>query len=181
MNPHRKEEHIRVLVETNKGSKNQYVWEEESKSIRFIRTLFHNLRYPAEYGLVLNTLDEDHKALDALVLIDEPTFPGCIIHARPIGLFKMFEEEGPDHKLICIPVEDPRWNKIFNLHQVDAGLMKEIELFLTAYARFEDHKMDLEGWEDQNSALDIVREAQARYWELHSETVNPDYSCLNPR
>ncbi|BDC99529.1 inorganic diphosphatase [Persicobacter psychrovividus] len=156
-------DYVKVLVETNKGSRNRYVWEESAKQMRFNRTLFHNMRYPAEYGFIENTIDEDNKPLDALVLIDEPTFPGCLIHARPIGIFKIFEENTADHKVICVPIEDPRWNKIYHLDEVNPDLMKEIEFFFEAYVRFESQKVDIEGWQDSSMAQKVLEKASERY------------------
>jgi inorganic pyrophosphatase len=87
----------------------------ERKALRFDRMLFSAVHYPSDYGFILDTLAPDGDPLDALVLVGEPTFPGCIIETKPIGLFKMWDEKGPDEKILCVPTADPLWNHIQQL------------------------------------------------------------------
>ncbi|WP_367357362.1 inorganic diphosphatase, partial [Mesotoga sp.] len=86
------------MIEIPKGSRNKYEYDKKLKRIRFDRTLFSAVHYPMDYGFILNTLAEDEDPLDAMVLLWEPTFPGCLIEAKPIGAFKMWDEKGPDEK-----------------------------------------------------------------------------------
>ena len=97
-----------VLVEIPKGQRNKYEVDHESGRIRLDRTLFTSTQYPADYGYIENTLGLDGDPLDALVILQEPTFPGCLIHCRAIGMFRMTDEAGGDDKVLCVPSTDPR-------------------------------------------------------------------------
>jgi inorganic pyrophosphatase len=115
MDAHPEELTIDVMVEIPKGSRNKYEYDMERKALRFDRMLFSAVHYPSDYGFILDTLAPDGDPLDALVLVGEPTFPGCIIETKPIGLFKMWDEKGPDEKILCVPTADPLWNHIQQL------------------------------------------------------------------
>src|SRR5712675_1242504 len=97
-----------VFIEIPRGSRNKYEVDHESGLIRLDRTLFTATQYPADYGFVPDTLGEDGDPLDAMVLVQEPTFPGCLIRSRPVGMFRMTDEKGGDDKVICVPACDPR-------------------------------------------------------------------------
>ena len=104
-----------VFIEIPRGSRNKYEVDHESGLIRLDRTLFTATQYPADYGFVPETLGEDGDPLDALVLVQEPTFPGCLIRSRPIGMFRMTDEKGGDDKIICVPAGDPRQENLREL------------------------------------------------------------------
>ncbi|MTI29731.1 inorganic diphosphatase [Xanthovirga aplysinae] len=156
---------IDVVVEIPKGSRNKYEYDYEKKMIRYDRMIFSSMHYPSDYGFVPDTLALDGDALDALVLVSEPTFPGCIIEVKPIGLFRMTDDKGPDAKLICVPVSDPVWNKINNLEEVNPHLIKEIEHFFQVYKDLEEKKVGIEGWEDKAAAIKAIEESKVRYQE----------------
>ncbi len=92
-----------VVVEIPKGHRNKYEMDHKTGRIRLDRTLFTATSYPADYGFIEDTLGRDGDPLDAMVLVDEPTFPGCVIRCRPIGMFRMTDEHGPDDKVLCLP------------------------------------------------------------------------------
>lgn len=154
---------VTVMIEIPKGSRNKYEYDKELKVIRFDRMLFSAMHYPSDYGFIPATLAEDGDPLDALVLVWEPTFPGCVIQAKPVGLFKMWDEKGPDQKILCVPIYDPLWNHIQNLTDVPPHLLKEIEHFFSVYKALEKKKTGVEGWEGLDSALRIIQEAHNRY------------------
>jgi inorganic pyrophosphatase len=156
-------ETIRVIVEIPKGSRNKYEMDHETGRIRLDRTLFASVHYPADYGFIDGTLGEDTDPLDALVLVSEPTFPGCEIEARPVGVFKMRDDKGIDHKVLCVPVSDPLWSSITTLKEVPPHLLDEIEHFFNVYKTLEHKETFTEGWEDAGVAQTIVDEAYARY------------------
>ena len=108
-------------------------------------------------------MGEDGDPLDALVLVTEPTFPGCMIEARPIGLFKMVDEKGIDDKILCVPINDPLWNHIFTIEEVPKNLLKEIEHFFKIYKDLEEKKIDVKGWGGLESALKVIEEAEKRF------------------
>jgi inorganic pyrophosphatase len=151
------------MIEIPKGSRNKYEYDKIKKRVRFDRMLFSPVHYPTDYGFIQETLALDGDALDALVLVWEPTFPGCIIDAKPVGLFKMRDEKGPDEKILCVPLYDPLWNHIESLADVTPHLLKEIEHFFSIYKELEEKKIEVEGWEDRKSAIRIIKQSQQRY------------------
>lgn len=153
---------VSVLIEIPKGSRNKYEFDKQKRLLKFDRMLFSAVHYPSDYGFILDTLALDGDALDALVLVWEPTFPGCIIEASPVGLFKMWDEKGPDEKILCVPVGDPFWNHIRNLSEVPPHLLKEIEHFFKIYKELEKKKTAVEGWQDRESAIKAIIESRQR-------------------
>jgi inorganic pyrophosphatase len=156
---------VDVLVEIPKGSRNKYEYDKQKKVVRYDRMIFSSMHYPSDYGFVPETLALDGDPLDALVLVSEPTFPGCIIEVKPLGLFRMEDEKGPDAKLLCVPVSDPIWNKLNELQDVNPHLLNEIEHFFKVYKDLEKKKVGIEGWEDRDSAIKTIRASQKRYWD----------------
>ena len=154
---------VNVIVEIPKGSRNKYEYDTRRKVIKFDRMLFSAMHYPSDYGFIIDTIAEDGDPLDALVLVWEPTFPGCMIEARPVGLFRMRDEKGPDAKILCIPLGDPMWNHIKTLEDVPPHLLKEIEHFFKVYKDLEEKKTGIEGWEGLDSALRDIKDAQERF------------------
>ena len=118
-----------VTIEIPKGVRNKYEMDHKTGRIRLDRTLFTATQYPADYGFVDNTLGEDGDPLDALVIMEEPTFPGCRVRARPVGVFWMDDDAGPDAKIICVPHGDPRWDHVQDIGDLPEHLRKEIEPF----------------------------------------------------
>ena len=157
---------VNVMVEIPKGSRNKYEYDSKRRVIKFDRMLFSAMHYPSDYGFIVDTLAEDGDHMDALVLVWEPTFPGCMIEARPVGLFRMHDEKGPDAKILCIPLGDPMWNYIKTLDDVPPHLLKEIEHFFKVYKDLEEKKTGIEGWEGLESALKDIKEAQERFKQL---------------
>ena len=148
-----------VTVEIPKGTRNKYEVDHESGRIKLDRTLFTATRYPADYGFIDNTLGEDGDPLDALVLIDEPTFPGCLIRCRAIGMFHMRDEQGGDDKIMCIPAADPRLAHLHELEDISEFYRLEIQHFFETYKDLEPGK-SVEGahWAGRKeSEAEIVR------------------------
>ncbi|HZJ83694.1 MAG TPA: inorganic diphosphatase [Clostridia bacterium] len=152
-----------VMIEIPKGSRNKYEYDEERKVIRFDRMLFSPVHYPADYGFIPNTLALDGDPLDALVLVWESTFPGCLIEAFPIGLFMMVDEKGEDEKILCVPKNDPLWNHVRELEDVPPHLLREIEHFFTIYKDLEHKEVTIDGWRNKDSALEVIKSTQRRY------------------
>ena len=129
-----------VTIEIPKGNRNKYEVDHQTGRIRLDRTLFTATQYPADYGYVEETLGEDGDPLDALVLIQEPTFPGCLITARAIGMFRMRDEKGGDDKVICVPSDDPRQEHLRDIHHVAEFYKLEIQHFFEVYKDLEPGK-----------------------------------------
>ena len=154
---------LNVMVEIPKGSRNKYEFDKKTQRIVFDRMLFSAVHYPSDYGFIPDTLALDGDPLDALVLVTEPTFPGCMISARPVGLFKMTDEKGEDDKILCIPVRDPLWNHIHELDQVPPHLLLEIEHFFNVYKDLEKKKVSVQGWDHKQAALEVIQQSFDRY------------------
>jgi inorganic pyrophosphatase len=152
-----------VIVEIPKGSRNKYELDHRTGRIRFDRMLFSALHYPTDYGFIDETLGEDGDPLDALVLVWEPTFPGCVIEATPLGVFKMEDEKGHDHKILSVPVSDPIWSSMQSLDDVPPHLLKEIEHFFAVYKDLENKPTAVGGWEPRVSAETIIADARERF------------------
>ncbi len=153
------------MVEVPKGSRNKYEYDTRKKVIVFNRMLFSAVHYPSDYGFILDTLAEDTDPLDALVLVWEPTFPGCILEVKPVAVLKMRDEMGPDSKVLCVPVADPNWNHINNLGDVPPHLLKEIFHFFAIYKELETKQTIMYGWEDRASAIRDIEDARRRFRE----------------
>ena len=154
---------VSVVVEIPKGGRNKYEYDKAKKAFVFDRMLFSSVHYPSDYGYIPDTLALDGDPLDALVLVWEPTFPGCIIESKPIGLFKMWDEKGEDDKILCVPVRDPLWNHIHDLSQVPPHLLREIEHFFTIYKDLEMKKVKVDGWRGLHVALDEIQASRKRH------------------
>ncbi|MGV8993072.1 MAG: inorganic diphosphatase [Flavobacterium sp.] len=152
-----------VLIEIPKGSRNKYEYDFEFKKIRYDRMLFSSMMYPADYGFIPETLALDGDPLDVLVLVTEPTFPGCVMEVKPIGVFHMADDKGQDEKIICVPVSDPIWNRLEDLSDINPHLLKEIEHFFQVYKDLENKKVDVGGWGDVNEAKQIIVECINRF------------------
>ncbi len=129
-----------VTIEIPKGTRNKYEMDHVSRRIRLDRMLFTSTRYPADYGFVENTLGEDGDPLDVLVLLDEPTFPGCLISCRAIGMFRMRDEKGGDDKVLAVPCEDPRVDHLRDIDDLPNFDRLEIQHFFETYKDLEPGK-----------------------------------------
>jgi len=152
---------VTVVVEIPKGSRNKYELDPVTGAITLDRMLFTSMQYPADYGFIIDTLAGDGDTLDALVFVGEPTFPGCRITARPIGLFRMRDEKGPDEKILCVPLKDPTWSHVQELGDVNPNLLNEIEHFFAVYKDLEGHKVGIDGFGNRAEAHDVIAAARA--------------------
>jgi inorganic pyrophosphatase len=145
---------VEVIIEIPKGQRNKYEMDHATGRIKLDRMLFTSTRYPADYGFIEDTLADDGDPLDALVLLEEPTFPGCLIDARPIGMFRMRDEKGADDKVLCVPATDPRWDGVQELDQVSKFDRLEIQHFFEVYKQLEPGKWVRGGhdWADRAGA-----------------------------
>jgi inorganic pyrophosphatase len=152
-----------VLIEIPKGSRNKYEFDFDLQKIRFDRMLFSSMMYPGDYGFVPQTLALDSDPLDVLVLGHQPTYPNVVMEVRPIGVFYMTDEKGPDEKIICVPVSDPIWSKKEDLADLNPHRLKEIEHFFQVYKDLEKKKVDTGGWGDAEAAVQIYHDCVERY------------------
>jgi inorganic pyrophosphatase len=154
---------VDVVIEIPQGSRNKYEMDHKTGRIRLDRMLFTSTVYPLDYGFLEGTLAEDGDPLDALVWLDEPTFPGCLVTVRPVAVFWMSDEKGPDAKVLTVPAGDPRRAGVRDLGDVPPYLLAEIGHFFDIYKELEPHKStDVRGWMDRVEAERVIGEAQAR-------------------
>jgi inorganic pyrophosphatase len=154
---------IEVIVEIPQGSRNKYEMDHHSGRIRLDRMLFTATRYPLDYGFIPDTLAVDGDPLDAMVLLGDPTFPGCVITARPVGVFWITDEHGPDAKILTVPARDPRYAGLHDLADVPAHVRDEISHFFDIYKELEPGKAtDIRGWQDRVAAERAIGEATDR-------------------
>ena len=155
-----------VLVEIPAGSRNKYEVDKKSGKIRLDRMLFTSTRYPWDYGYVENTLGLDGDPIDALVMLDEPTFPGCVVSCRVIGMFRMTDEAGGDDKLLCVAAGDIRKNDIKDLPDVPKYELDEIKHFFEVYKTLEPGKEVHGGdWVGHDAAEAEIQASYNRYKE----------------
>ncbi|HLN63176.1 MAG TPA: inorganic diphosphatase [Symbiobacteriaceae bacterium] len=148
---------VEILVEIPKGSQNKYVWDQNRKRVRLDRVLHSSIHYPADYGFVWETHAPDGRPLDALLLVTNSTFPGCVVEGKVIGCLKTQDEKGEDTKIIAVPTHDPRLSGINALSEVPPHILKEVEYFFAAYKHLEGHDVDILGWGDVVEAVDLIR------------------------
>ena len=154
---------VQVIVEVPQGSRNKYEMDHARGLIRLDRMLFTSTRYPLDYGFVPGTMAEDGDPLDAMVMLDEPTFPGCEVVARPVGVFWMLDEHGPDAKVLAVPARDRRFEAVREIVDVPGHLKAEISHFFDIYKDLEPGKdTDVRGWQDRAAAEGVITEAFAR-------------------
>lgn len=154
---------VRTLVEIPKGSCNKYEMDEETGLIRLDRNLSTSNVYPGDYGFIPGTLSDDGDPLDVLVAVNEPTFPGCLIDARVIGVFFMVDGGDGDEKVIAVPNRDPHFAEIDDIEDMPAHFKRHVEHFFMTYKELEGGDTASRGWGDGTAARKIVVEALANY------------------
>lgn len=154
---------LNAVIEIPRGSRNKYELDKETGLFLFDRLLYSAVHYPGDYGLIPQTLAGDDDPLDVLVMVTAPTFSGCLMVVRPIGVFVMRDEKGLDEKLLAVPVRDPLYDGHRELSDAPPHFLREVEHFFGMYKELEGHATSLLGWRDRAAAADIVRQSQERY------------------
>lgn len=156
---------VLAFIEIPRGSRNKYEYDEEHGTFKLDRVLYSSVHYPTDYGFIPDTLAEDGDHLDILVLVQEPTFPGCLIEAKPLGGLDMADEKGPDFKVLAVPVDDPRYHHVQTLEQIGDHWLREIETFFATYKILEPKQTEVLGWHDEGKAREMIARCRARYRE----------------
>ena len=154
---------VEIVVEIPRGSRNKYEYDEEAGVYRLDRVLSSAVFYNFDYGFIEGTRAGDGDHTDALLIIDEPTFTGCHVWARPIGGLEMRDEMGFDFKTLCVALGDPHQQHIERLEQVRPHRLVEIEHFFNTYKMLENKEVDVVGWRDADRALEVLRSDRERY------------------
>jgi inorganic pyrophosphatase len=156
-------EAVSVVVEIPAGSRNKYELDKETGLFKLDRVLYSAVHYPGDYGFIPRTLAEDNDPCDVLVLIQEPTFTGCRIDVRPIGMMRMVDRGEPDNKILAVPSGDPHQLEYFDIADLPSHLMKEIEHFFRIYKDLDGARVEIDGWEKSEVAVQEIAESMRRY------------------
>lgn len=147
---------VNTIVEIPRGSTNKYEIDKETGCIRLDRVLYSPLFYPFDYGYIPETHYLDGDALDCLILLSHPTFPGCVIEAKPIGVLEMTDDKGPDEKILCVATSDPRYGYRDSINRVNPHTLKEVGHFFEVYKALEQKDVDVVGWHGLDLALELI-------------------------
>jgi len=166
---------INAVIEIPKGSSNKYEYDKEFNIFKLDRTLYSPVHYPGAYGFVPQTHAEDGDPLDVVVIVESPTFTGCLIEVRPIGVLIMRDDAGLDHKILGVPVRDPRMRDITRLQHLPNHYLAEVDYFFNIYKDLEGKKSDTYGWEDRLVAHEVIQDCIQRYKDLKAGLI--DKNC----
>jgi inorganic pyrophosphatase len=164
---------VAVVVEIPSGSKNKYELDKESGLIRLDRVLYSAVRYPGDYGFIPRTLYGDGDPCDVLVLVNEPTFPGCQIDVRPLGALRMRDLNLPDDKILAVPASDPFYRDYFDIADIPQHFLREVEHFFRVYKDLEGRRVETVGWEKSEVAMALIAESIDRYRETYLAASGP--------
>jgi inorganic pyrophosphatase len=160
-------EEVTAVIEIPSGSRNKYELDKESGLMRLDRVLYSAVHYPGDYGFIPRTLHEDGDPCDILVLVNEPTFPGCQIDARPIGVLMMLDRGEPDDKILAVPSHDPYYGEYFDIADIPQHYLKEVEHFFHIYKDLEGRRVQTVGWEKSVKAWRVISDSIVRYAEKY--------------
>ena len=154
---------VYAVVEIPKGSRNKYEYDKDKEAFALDRVLSSPFHYPAEYGIIPKTLWDDGDPMDILVIMDQPTFPGCIIESRCIGVMEMIDGEESDNKIIAVPVNDPRFKDVKDINDIPEAYLDEIVHFFQEYKKLEGKTTEVMGWSDAKKALKDIEHSMDLY------------------
>lgn len=156
---------LNAIIEIPRGSRNKYELDKETGLFKFDRLLYSAVHYPGDYGFIPRTLADDGDPLDVLVMTTEPTFPGCLVVVRPIGLFEMKDEKGFDEKILAVPVHDPLYTEYHGLDDVASHYLREVEHFFEIYKELEGVRTTVLGWQGMDRTREVIQACIALYQE----------------
>tara|TARA_B100000941_G_scaffold284783_1_gene255980 strand:+ start:471 stop:1019 length:549 start_codon:yes stop_codon:yes gene_type:complete len=148
---------VNLVVEIPAGSRNKYEYCSEAGIMALDRVLHSSVRYPFDYGFIPNTYADDGAPLDAMVIMDEPTFAGCLIKARPIGVLDMYDCGAYDGKLLCVPIANPRQENIISINQIASNQLEDVAEFFRTSKGLDGRTVQIDGWRDYEVVEDLIR------------------------
>lgn len=154
---------VEATIEIPRGSRNKYEYDHERGIFRLDRVLYSSVHYPTDYGFLAGTLSGDGDPLDVLVVVDEPTFPGCHMRVRPIAALTMSDEKGLDEKILAVPLDDPRYNTIMHLPDLQGHWPREIAAFFRTYKELQGVQTEVHDWFNAEEAWRLIEECQQRF------------------
>jgi inorganic pyrophosphatase len=167
---------IEVTIEIPSGSRNKYEYDHRRHRFVLDRVLYSSVHYPCDYGFIEGSLADDGDPLDVLVVISEPTFSGCVVRARPVGVLDMADDKGHDYKILAVANDDPRWDETNALEDLSPHRLREIENFFETYKALEGRETDVTGWLGVDDAWRIIEAAMAsgaRGTDSKGEALDP--------
>jgi inorganic pyrophosphatase len=156
----------RAIIEIPQNSANKYEYDGNLGVFRMDRALYSPMHYPGDYGFIPGTLADDKDPLDVLVLVQQPSFPGCLIEVRPVGILNMVDNDERDQKVLAVPTKNPRYDQIHTMDQIFSHVKREIEHFFTIYKELEGKVTRMEGWGGPREARKAISDCRDRYLEL---------------
>jgi inorganic pyrophosphatase len=154
---------VRAVIEIPKNSTNKYEYDGKLGVFRLDRALYSPMHYPGDYGFIPGTLAEDDDPLDVIVLVDEPSFTGCLMDVRPVGVLHMIDESEKDQKVLAVPNRNPRFDSIHTIDQVFPHSLKEIEYFFSIYKELQNVKTNIKGWGGPREVRKMIAESRQNY------------------
>jgi inorganic pyrophosphatase len=167
---------VRMIVEIPKNSSNKYEYDGKLGVFRLDRSLYSPMHYPGDYGFIPGTLAEDNDPMDVLVLVQEPSFTGCLIEVRPVGILNMVDAEEGDQKVLAVPTRNPRYDQIHTMDQIFPHVRREIEHFFSIYKELEGRLTRMDSWGGPREARRAIMASRQRYLELR----NPAEAAKQP-
>lgn len=164
---------VRMIVEIPMNSANKYEYDGELGVFRLDRALYSPMHYPGDYGFIPGTLAEDGDPMDVLVLVQEPSFTGCLIEVRPVGILNMVDEAEGDQKILAVPTQNPRYDQIHTMDQIFSHVRREIEHFFEIYKELEGRTTRIAGWGGPREARKAIQDSRTRYLETKATAEAP--------
>ena len=160
---------VNAVIEIPRGDTNKYEYDKQLHVFRLDRNLYSPVHYPGDYGFIPSTLSDDGDPLDVLVLVDAPSFTGCVMTVRPIGALMMIDQESEDEKILAVGLNNPIYKSLNDYSELYPHLLLEIEHFFSMYKELEAKRTRIKGWQDAGSARKIVSDSQERYRKKSNE------------
>jgi inorganic pyrophosphatase len=162
---------VRAIIEIPKNSVNKYEYDGETGLFRLDRALYSPMHYPGDYGFIPGTLADDGDPLDIMVLVDEPSFTGCLMETRPVGLLHMVDGKENDEKVLAVPTRNPRYDSIHTIDQVFPHIRREIEYFFSIYKELQGAKTTMEGWGGPQDVRRVITASRQSYLDRAARQV----------
>ena len=160
---------VNVIIEINKGSKNKYEIDKETGMLALDRVAHTAQDFPFDYGFIPQTLWDDDDALDVIVLTTHPLMPGILVRVRPVGIMHMIDTGEKDDKIISVPFDDPRWNTVRSLNNINKHTLKEMEHFFSTYKKIQDKEVKVTGFSGKKEAEKAIDRAKRMYKKKYGE------------
>lgn len=154
---------VYAVVEVPKGNRNKYEYSKSAGVIKLDRVLYSPLHYPGDYGFIPQSYFDDGDPMDILVMMNAPTFPGCVIEARPLGMFEMMDDGQPDYKVLAVPATDPNFDEYLEFEDLPKHFPREVEHFFMVYKQLQDAKVENKGWVDRQETRKAIISAMDHY------------------